>query len=259
MVWVFLLLLVFGNSHYFWCFLFSQLVTDNSIYADIFVAAVVFFYCSVCASCAAGQRTRQRTRRHTMSWWKFGLVCDRRLTRITMARWADSQIECRCGCALLCVCVCVCGDHKKRQLHVKCFVLGFELAIWMALLSVAKVLKSMDCTRCHCDSSWQVGPTTHTHLLSHTHIVAQIIYVFMYVAANITKSFACCTKKMFINFPFISVECAAVWCCWSRGWLGGRLCVPVSKFHVYNNGRKLNCELFEQCSCSSGPRLQLVF
>lgn len=135
----------------------------------------------------------------------------------------------------------------------------------MASLSVAKVPKSMDCTRCHCTTAadkWARHPT-HTR----THVPVCVCECVL--QTDITKSACDCNEKMFINSLFMRVECGE-WrprearrerethsgtqgsVCWKREGTGGGLRKPVSKFHVDNNVRKLNCVLFRavhSCSC----------
>lgn len=77
----------------------------------------------------------------------------------------------------------------------------------MASLSVAKVPKSMDCTRCHCTTAadkWARHPT-HTHTHART---CQCLSVYVCVLqTDITKSASDCNEKMFINSLFMRVEC----------------------------------------------------
>lgn len=75
----------------------------------------------------------------------------------------------------------------------------------MASLSVAKVPKSMDCTRCHCTTAadkWARHPT-HTH----TYARASVCVCECVLQTDITKSASDCNEKMFINSLFMRVEC----------------------------------------------------
>jgi len=90
--------------------------------------------------------------------------------------------------------------YSPSPLSCKGNYMSSDSVFCLAPLSVPKVLKSMDCTRCHCGSSWQVCRTPHTPGYPYN--------VLRTDKASHTKN----GREIFVHkFPFLLVRNAEGW------------------------------------------------